>query len=481
MHFRENRRGIFRHAPELPMSIAFLAAYLEENGISTDCLDLAVFENPEDVLRKTITETRPKYIGITSLSAAMPSAALAASICREVLGDDPFLIMGGLHATSIKETFLQEFPQFDILVYGEGEITLVKLLKSLEQGLPLDNILGLGYRTNDRIFLNEPRPFVKDFDALPFPDRNKLPVDKYTPSLHTGNFYRLPSTGIISSRGCPYNCNYCSKGVWGRTIRFRSAERIYEEMVYCLENYGIRDFRFYDDAITLPNGPVHKLCDLIIKNKLKVTWNCYSRVNCVNPELLKKMKRAGCYHIKYGVEFGSENALKIANKKATLEQAENAVKWTKEAKIECKGNFFMGLPGETWEDCKATVNFAKKISPDLVSFGVFEFIPGSYFYKQLHGPNGQEVADSCLPREKLYNLAFNSHLEFYLRPAYLLQTVRRFFRNPVREIKKNLAGARELARFLFFRIKNRKSRSQKKADKTRRLPQKTEKKKAVGL
>jgi len=218
-----------------------------------------------------------------------------------------------------------------------------------------------------------------------------------------------------------------------------------------------------------------------------VTWNCYSRVNCVNLDLLKKMKQAGCYHIKYGVEFGSEHALKISNKKATLEQAENAVRWTKEARIECKGNFFMGLPGETWEDCKATVDFAKKTSPDLVSFGVFEFIPGSYFYNQLHGPNGQEVLDSCLPREKLYNLAFNSHLEFYLRPAYFLQTMKRFFRNPIRELKKNLAGARELNRFLFFRMKKRftgkkKSRMLQTDKKERSLSlEKNEKKKSVSV
>jgi len=126
-----------------------------------------------------------------------------------------------------------------------------------------------------------------------------------------------------------------------------------------------------------------------------------------------------------------------------------------EAGIECKGNFFMGLPGETWEECKATVEFAKKLSPDLVSFGVFEFIPGSHFYKQLHGPNGQEVADSCLPRDKLYKLAFDAHLSFYLRFAYFLQAFRRVLRNPVREIKKNFAGARELSRFLFYRIKQK--------------------------
>ena len=156
----------------------------------------------------------------------------------------------------------------------------------------------------------------------------------------------LPSTGIMASRGCPYKCRYCSKGVWGDLVRFRTVENVLAEIEHCINSYGIHDFRFFDDNLTLPQWDLKRFCSLLLERDLKITWNCYSRVNNVNRETLHLMKEAGCYHIKYGIEFGTKKALELSSKGTTLDQARRAVSLTKQVGIECKGNFILGIPGE---------------------------------------------------------------------------------------------------------------------------------------
>jgi radical SAM superfamily enzyme YgiQ (UPF0313 family) len=256
----------------------------------------------------------------------------------------------------------------------------------------------------------------------------------------------LPSTGIIASRGCPYQCHYCSKGVWGSTIRFRSPRHVIQEIEHCIDRYAIHDFRFYDDALTLPNWDLKGLCEGIIKKKLDISWNCYSRVNNINLDILRIMKEAGCYHIKYGIEFGTEKALKLANKKASLEQARAAVSLTKKVGIECKASFILGIPGEDVQDCQKTVAFALDISPDLASFYPFDLFPGSKFYEDAQGGKAAGAA-TMLDRHITEQLVSQAYRSFYFRPAYLLQRFKRFVRYPLREARVNLNGLKMITKF----------------------------------
>jgi anaerobic magnesium-protoporphyrin IX monomethyl ester cyclase len=303
---------------------------------------------------------------------------------------------------------------------------------------------SLVWREGDSIRRNKPAPHIKDLDSLPMPNRDGLDWNRYVPSPGTGNYMQLPSSGILASRGCPYNCNYCSKGVFHRTIRFRSPEHVIREIEFCIERYGIRDFRFYDDVLTYSKWDLQRFCELLLSKNLNITWNCYSRVNFITMDKLQMMKRAGCYHIKYGIEFGTEKSLKTANKQATLEQAREAVRLTKEAGIECKGNFILGIPGETVEDCEATIRFARELSPDLVSFYPYDAFPGTHFFIVMdEGGNSGEL----LSREQTEALASKAYLSFYVRPAYMLQRARRIYLHPKRELQLIWNGMSMMTKF----------------------------------
>jgi radical SAM superfamily enzyme YgiQ (UPF0313 family) len=439
MHILDGQRETVLRPPELPMGIAALAAYLEAERIPVQCLDLAVCNDPSKALVKKLQAYQPRYIGITALSTAMPAVEAAADLCRDEVGDDALLIVGGEHASFLKGELLRDHPVFDYLVYGEGEQTLAELVHRLDGGEHVDDVQGLVYRQEKEIFVNDPRPLIEDIDSLPFPARHLLPVERYVPLQHRGDFMRLPSAGIVVSRGCAQELTLSSNSVWGGTSRVHSARRILEEMKRGMKKYGIREFRFLDENLTAPDGPVSELCDLIIRKGLDVTWSCYSRVTGIKKHILAKMKEAGCFQITYGIGFGTEKALKTANLNTTLEQAMKAVDWTKEVGIECGCDFMLGLPGESWSDCETTVKLALELNPDLVRFEVFEAVPGSDMYDKLTASEEGICAYKGEMLGWLDKLASRACWKFYLRIAYLVRMLCRLNRNPKRELRKNWA------------------------------------------
>jgi magnesium-protoporphyrin IX monomethyl ester (oxidative) cyclase len=455
MHIPDRRRGLCNHPPELPMGIASLAAFLEPERIPVQCLDLAVCQDPAKALVQKLKAYQPRYVGITALSSIMPGVEIVADLCREEMGGDVVLIAGGEHPSFMKERMLFDYPVFDYVVYGEGEETLTELVQRLDAGELVDDVEGLVYRRGEEVLVNGPRPLIEDFDSLPFPARHLLPVERYIPWRHRGDYFRLPSASIMVSRGSPHDLNLCSKAVWGGTSRFRSARRILEEMKQCIKKYGIREFRFFDDNLTVPNGPISELCDLIVNKGLDVTWSCYSRVMGIKKHILAKMKEAGCYRIHYGIEVGTEKALKIANLNTTLEQAGKAVDWTKELGIESTCHFLLGLPGETWEDCEATVNFALELNPDRGSFEIFEVTPGSSLYEEFPFAGEEESAPARIPAARLEKLATRARFKFYFRLAWFMRTLRRLNRNSKREISGNWAAVRWLFRKLLWGLRIR--------------------------
>jgi lipopolysaccharide/colanic/teichoic acid biosynthesis glycosyltransferase/MoaA/NifB/PqqE/SkfB family radical SAM enzyme len=263
---------------------------------------------------------------------------------------------------------------------------------------------------------------------------------------------RIPSTGILVGRGCPYRCLFCYKGVWGKSLRFRTPENVLQEIEMCIDQYRIRDFRFYDDTVTFPRWDLKSLCEEIINRKLNISWNCWSRVNDVDEEKLGMMKEAGCYNIKFGIEFGTAKALKLANKGATLEQARRAVAMTKKAGIECKGSFIFGIPGETIEDCRKTIDFAKDISPHFATFFAFDPIPGSPFYERIIQEEINPEKD-MLPREMAQDLSNQAYLAFYFRPTFIFQRIHSLFRHPKREILMVSSGLFMLTGFWLKKMK----------------------------
>ncbi|MCD6288552.1 MAG: cobalamin-dependent protein [Candidatus Hydrogenedentes bacterium] len=431
------KKGIFHPGVEVPLNIIYLAAYLDKENIHNDILDMRISPDPYGWLDKALSESKPDIVGISACTSEFDNAR---EVARRVKAHNSecLVILGGHHASALAKESLRDVSEIDLVVHGEGELTLTEIVRRHEAGQELIGLAGTAYRDGSEIVIMPRRPLIESLDSLPFPARDKLNIDDYAPNPGTGNYMQLPTSGIMASRGCPYRCNYCSKCVWDTTIRFRSPENVVSEIESCVERFGIKDFRFYDDALTLPKWDIQKFCQMLIDKDLGVTWNCYSRVNHITEEKLRLMKAAGCYHIKYGVEFGTEKALKLANKGATLDMARNAVRLTKKVGIECKSNFVMGIPGENIDDCKQTIAFAKELSPDLASFYPFYLIPGSQFYNRTRD-NDPELGEK-LPFEVTRKLSNRAYLSFYFRPSYIIQRLARLTRNPRRELSVLING-----------------------------------------
>lgn len=413
------KRNVFSSGHEIPLGLMSLSSYLRSGGYEAKILDLRTSANPLDDLRNTIDEYSPQIVGLTAFTCEIMGAAQVAETVKAI---DPAIltVAGGIHASSLPQETLRQFPAFDLVVYGEGEVTLAEIVRAHQTQGDYSDIRGLAIRTGTEILLTPARSYIEKLDSLPFPDRSEVDMSRYEPGAATFNCLRTPTTGIMAGRGCPFNCYHCSKGVWGRTVRYRSAANIFSEIRECVRSHGIHDFRFFDDVLTLPQGPVRDLCAMLIDSDLNISFNCYSRIDHIDEDLLRLMKRAGCYHIKYGIEFGSERVLKLSNRCTTLDQARSAVSITKKAGILVKGNFMMGAPGESVEDCERTIIFAKEISPDLVSFGLFNLLPGSKFYKDASGDCDKSGMQQ-LNKDVAVGLISRAYREFYFRPQYFWQ------------------------------------------------------------
>jgi anaerobic magnesium-protoporphyrin IX monomethyl ester cyclase len=257
----------------------------------------------------------------------------------------------------------------------------------------LGAVKGLGWRHHGEIALNWDRPFFKSLDDLPMPYHHLLPLDKYRMPMIKG-----PYTFIVTSRGCPAGCKYCIKHVsYQNSVRLRSPAKLIEEM-WMLHDLGIHHIHMYADLFTINRDQVVELCNLIIKEGLKITWTCNSRVDYVDEEMLRLMGRAGCTLISWGIESGNEVILKKAHKGYKMEQAHRALKWAKQAGIKNWGYFIIGLPGETVETIKETMAVSKKLPLDIALFHVAAPYPGTPFFFEVvengwfrPGTNWEEV------------------------------------------------------------------------------------------
>ncbi len=441
------RGRIFEPGVEIPLNLTCLAAYLEQaHRIRTEILDLRLHEDPRAVLRDVMETYRFSVVGISAHSSEIENGGKVAHYIKEHRPEIP-VVVGGHHASAVPRETLSEYPAFDYLIQGEGERSFAAFVQAYLAGEDLDTLRGLAYRSEEGIRVNPHEELIDDLDQLPLTAREKIDMGRYQPKPATGNFLRLPSTGIMASRGCPFACAYCSKGVWHRSLRFRSPENVVREIESCIERYRTYDFRFYDDALTSPSWDLSLFCSLLLNNRIRISWNCYSRVDQVDEEKLRLMKEAGCYHIKYGVEFGTDKALRLSRKNTTLEQARRAVEITKKAGIECKASFIFGIPGETEEDCEDTLAFALELSPDLASFYPFDLFPGSLFHRTAQKDSGKHARET-LPREVTERITRKAYYRFYCRPRYVWQRGKKILRHPKRELLVLADGLRLFGRSL---------------------------------
>ena len=321
-----------------PLGLALLAAIWDEQGHSSQIIDAAV-------LRLSIPEIIERinpdadFIGITATTPEISSATMIARQIREKLPHIK-IIMGGVHPTIFHEEFVRD-NICDMVIRNEGEIPLMELAR----GTPYNLIPNLTWKNSQyEVIINPDCSKYVDLDNLPLPAYDKLPMHLYHSAL--GAARQQPSIGIITSRGCPGRCKFCFSGMFGSQTRFMSPAKIIQHIEHLQKSYGIREVSFYDDTFTASQKNVAELCQLILAKKIKLSWSCFARLDTVAPELLLLMKKAGCHQIMYGFETTDENILKNINKQINLEQFQNALTWTKAAKIDIRGAFMLGNPGK---------------------------------------------------------------------------------------------------------------------------------------
>ncbi len=443
--------------PQPPLGLALLAAILEKQGYPVKILDTNA---PGFILEeavKSIEDT--EIIGLTAMT---PTIGKALNIAKHIKESHPgtTIIFGGPHVTLMPEETLASAPYIDVIARGEADDTILELMNAFENKKSLADIPGISF-TKDRKIVNTPeRPIVTNMDALPYPAYHLLDIKQYRPHPPHGMY--TPFAAMVTSRGCPYRCAYCSKPVFGSKFRAQSAERVVAEMEYLHEKFGVREIAFYDDSFTIDKKRIHAIADKILEKRLKIAWTCETRVNLVDKELLRHMKQAGCYAIAYGIETAAPEIMKVIQKDITLEEVEKAVQAHHEVGLQVVGYFMLGSPGETPETIMQTINFAKKLKVDFAQFSITTPFPATelydiymqgrkeppkwedFIYAGTDNPTTPVFESDSLTRDDLKMWDSKAYRMFYLRPGYVWQRLKRC--TSWAEIKTNFKGLQMLLR-----------------------------------
>lgn len=443
--------------PLLPsLGLAYIAAVLERDGHDVEILDAPALDCSSSDIASHVKKGRYDVIGITAQTPMYGRFVEAVKAIRSACPGVP-MMAGGPHSSIMPKEILMENPQLDYAIYGEGEVTVCELMQAIEGKMKPADVMGIAYRDGGKVLVTPPRPFIENIDDIPMPARHLLPMKRYRPAPST--YKRTPLLHMITSRGCPFSCVYCSsRSIFGRVYRAHSPMRVADEMEDIIDRYGAREIFFLDDIFTLNRKWALSVCDEIIRRGLhrKVEWSCSTRANTVDPGLLGHMRKAGCWQIHYGLESGSQRLLDYIKKGITLEQSRKAVYWARKAGIEVRAYFMIGLPTETKEDTLQTIRFAKELNPDYAKFSLTTPYPGTPLfdmanergeiksfswstYKTLGGftdderpyvPRGRRSSELKYMEKKAYR-------DFYLRPSYILKRLMR-----IRSISEFIAYAR---------------------------------------
>lgn len=441
-----------------------IATYLNSKSFKTaifDCNLEQISETDfEQEFIKRYGECEIDYIGFSAATQTINSAYRLAKKVKE-LKPTVKILFGGAHPTALPEDVLKhDFT--DIVVVGEGELSTEEIL----QNKNTEEINGIAFRKDGKVIINPPYDRIKDLDELPINDYSLVPLNLCKPLI--GTYEKIPATIMITARGCPGRCTFCSR-VAGNHLSAMSPQRIINELKILYNKFGIRQIIFYDDTFISNRKRIEEFCDLLLESGLKIKWTCSSRVDKVYPDLLAKMKKAGCHQIMYGIESFDEKILQNINKKTKPEDIFNAIKQTKKARIEARAAIMVGNPGDTKDILDANIKKLNKLNPDLIQVTITTAIPGSQLFSDAHVNNKiltydwdkYEGSDQITEHE---NLDFRTlqkyyrktYLKFYLRPSFMIRTL--FKTKSLLKIKLLFIGVLSIFPIIFAAIFNPRSK-----------------------
>ncbi|MFQ6000780.1 MAG: B12-binding domain-containing radical SAM protein [Anaerolineae bacterium] len=420
-----------------PLGLAYLGAVSEERGDEVRILDMEAEETP---LSQVLREERPDLVGITANTIQIKAAWRVAQDIKAEMALP--VVLGGPHPTVLPEESAQR-PEVDIVVRGEGEATWAHLCQRLEAGALLEEVEGISYRRNGRVIHNPDRPPLADIDSLPFPAHHLFKMERYTNLQPTLDTVKGKSFSILTSRGCPYRCTYCSQ-ILPRVWRMRSPENVVAEWRWLVKDLGAKEIGVLDDSFNIDRKRVLAICDLLISEGLNhVPWIMINgiRANLVDEELLGRMREAGCIRTAFGVESGNQEILDtVIDKRLTLEEIRAAFKAAKSVGMETIGFFIIGLPGETEETIEDTIRFACELDPLVANFSMATPFPGTEM-REVVLEKGRLLAQDWedyaffedkpsfemdgLPAELVERKWKEAYRRFYLRPSRIVRTLLR--------------------------------------------------------
>ncbi len=367
-----------------PLGLLSIAAYLKKEGHRVfvyDCLGPGALDNPIANTKK-ILELKPDLVGFSATTSGFLDGCGMAETIKRFDNRIP-IVFGGVHISALGGELLERFRDIDFLCMGEGEVTLAELAS----GLDVSTIDGLIWREGDTVITNPVRTQISDLDTLPFPAYELLEGFPKGYHLPLFSYIRSPGATMVTSRGCPYQCSYCDRSVYGRGYRYHSPQYIYEHMRYLRRRFGIRHINIYDDLFTMHRKRIENLCEILTSKPLGIRFNCAVRVGHADDQLLGMLKDAGALQISVGIESGDQDLLEVHKPGVYLDEVRDTIHRIQKKGLRAKGLFMMGLPGETVESIQKTSDFLMSLDLDDMNMSKFTPFPGAPVWKTIrdHG------------------------------------------------------------------------------------------------
>jgi radical SAM superfamily enzyme YgiQ (UPF0313 family) len=370
-----------------PLGIAYIATVLASHNFDVKPLDLHYV--PMETAKAAIQKDLGDIVGISCFSEQRASSYQLIEYIRS-LSKEVLIVIGGPHGTVMYQQLLENFP-IDAVILGEGEITFLELAQAYLNRKSLADVAGLALRGEQGVFLTAKRSLIENLDDLPFPDMKYFADTTYetTDSWFRGmevngnKIKDLKWATIAASRGCPYQCAFCSTaGIWERRWRKRSPQNVVDEIEFRYKEFGYQYVDFYDDIFTLDESWTIEICKELINRGNPIYWDCQTRVDAISEEVLKWLKRAGCIFVSYGIESFSPQILNSVNKKITKEQILKACEMSSKAEMNIELMLIVGSPGETDETVAESIELIHTVKPFEVTPSIMTIFPGTQLYEQ---------------------------------------------------------------------------------------------------
>lgn len=409
-----------------PLSLLIVAALMEREGVEVDLIDMEAEGLSYSETLERIRVFAPDLLGFTVTTWSFHSVL---SWINKFKSDTEIpVLVGGEHLRLYpRETMSHN--AIDFCIVGEAELPLPEFIRAFREGSAFEGIKSLGFRKNGNIVVDRTIQYVEDLDSVPFPARHLIKNERYENVLSRKKNF----TALISSRGCPFNCAFCTHN--HQKYRARTPENVVDEIEYNLKLYNIRDFDIYDSTFTADEQRVIRICEEIRRRRLEVGFTVRSRVDVVSKKMIDSLKSAGCHTILYGIESSNPDILKMMNKRISPELVMETVNYTKRQGIKTLGFFLFGFPGETRQTIEDTITFSLNLPLDYALFSILLPLPDTeiYSYYREHGLNDYwaeytldasktdliEFIGTGVTREETSAYALEAYKRFYFRPRII--------------------------------------------------------------